>query len=42
MGDATVAAAKANGGVTEVTSIEHTSTHYLGAYAEFCTIVRGR
>ncbi|HEY8369373.1 MAG TPA: TRL domain-containing protein, partial [Thermodesulfobacteriota bacterium] len=41
-GDASIAAAKANGGITEVSAVDHTARNILGIYGEFCTIVKGR
>jgi hypothetical protein len=41
-GDASVAAAKANGGITEVSSVDHTAKNILGVFGEFCTVVKGR
>jgi len=40
-GDASISAAAANGGIREVTTVEHESTNLLGIYGEFCTIVHG-
>ncbi len=40
-GDASISTAKANGGVTKVAVIDHTSKNILGIFAEFCTIVKG-
>ena len=40
-GDASVRAAKVNGGITEVTSIDHSARNFLGIVGEWCTIVRG-
>jgi len=40
-GDASIAAAKAAGGVTKVSYVDHTSHNILGFFAEFCTIVKG-
>ncbi len=40
-GDAGVRAAKANGGITEVTNIEHSARNFFGIVGEWCTIVRG-
>jgi hypothetical protein len=40
-GDASVRAAKANGGITEVTVIDHSARNFLGIVGEWCTIVRG-
>ena len=41
-GDASIAAAKAAGGITEVSSVDVSSKSILGITAEFCTIVRGK
>jgi hypothetical protein len=41
-GDASVTAAKANGGISEVSAIDHTSKNVLGIFAEFCTVVKGK
>src|SRR5512140_1149265 len=40
-GDASVMAAKANGGITKVTSVDHYAKNILGIYGEWCTIVKG-
>ena len=40
-GDASVATAKANGGITEVSSVDHTGRSILSLWAEHCTVVRG-
>ena len=40
-GDASVRAAKLNGGITEVTVIDHSARNFLGIVGEWCTIVRG-
>jgi hypothetical protein len=40
-GDASIDTAKQNGGIKEVTTIDHHSTSILGLYSEFCTIVKG-
>ena len=40
-GDASVVAAKANGGITKVTSVDHYAKNILGVYGEWCTIVKG-
>lgn len=40
-GDASVRAAKANGGITEVTVVDHSARNLLNIVAEWCTIVRG-
>ena len=41
-GDASIEAAKANGGITEVASVDHTAHSVLGIYGEWCTVVKGR
>ena len=41
-GDASVRQAKANGGITEVTSVDHSARNILNIVGEWCTIVRGR
>ena len=40
-GDASVRAAKQNGGITEVTSVDHSARNFLNIVAEWCTLVRG-
>jgi len=40
-GDASIQAAKNNGGITKVTHIDHSAKSTLGFDAEWCTIVRG-
>ncbi|MDP9133160.1 MAG: TRL-like family protein [Nitrospirota bacterium] len=40
-GDATVAAAKAAGGITTVASVDHTAHQILGIIGDWCTIVKG-
>ena len=40
-GDASIAAAKANGGITKVTSVDHYAKNILGIFGEWCTIVKG-
>lgn len=40
-GDASIAAAKAAGGITTVASVDHHATQILGIVGEWCTIVRG-
>jgi len=42
VGDASINAAKAAGGIKEVSTIDFNSTSVLGVYASFCTIVKGR
>jgi hypothetical protein len=41
-GDASIAAAKANGGITEVSFVDHTANSILGIVGEWCTIVKGK
>jgi hypothetical protein len=41
-GDASIAAAKAAGGVTQVAHVDHTISTILGIYASTCTIVVGQ
>ena len=40
-GDASVRQAKVNGGITEVTSVDHSARNLLNIVGEWCTIVRG-
>jgi hypothetical protein len=40
-GDASVRAAKEDGGIKEVTVIDHSARNFLGIVGEWCTIVRG-
>jgi hypothetical protein len=40
-GDASVRAAKEDGGITEVTSIDHSARNFFGIVGEWCTLVRG-
>ena len=40
-GDASIVAAKANAGITKVTSVDHYAKSILGVYGEWCTIVKG-
>lgn len=40
-GDASVRQAKANGGITEVVSVDHSARNLLNIVGEWCTIVRG-
>ena len=40
-GDASVAAAKAAGGITTVASVDHSAHQILGIVGEWCTIVKG-
>lgn len=41
-GDASVRAAKENGDISEVTSVDHSARNLLNIVGEWCTIVRGR
>lgn len=41
-GDASIDAAKAAGGITEVSLVDHTARNVLGIFGEYCTIVKGR
>ena len=41
-GDASIDAAKSNGNVSEVTSVDHSAWSILGIYAKYCTIVKGK
>ena len=40
-GDASIEAAKAAGGITTITHVDHSAKSTLGIIAEWCTIVRG-
>ena len=40
-GDASIVAAKANGGITKVSSVDHYAKSILGIFGEWCTIVKG-
>jgi TRL (tRNA-associated locus)-like protein len=41
-GDASIAAAKAAGGITTVSYIDHSAKSVLGITGEWCTIVKGK
>jgi hypothetical protein len=41
LGDASIAEAKSQGQIREVSTVDHESFHILGVYAHFCTVVRG-
>jgi hypothetical protein len=41
-GDASISAAKAAGGITQVAHVDHSAKSILGIVAEFCTIVKGQ
>lgn len=40
-GDSSIAAAKANGGISQVSSVDFSANNVLGIYGEYCTIVHG-
>ena len=40
-GDASVRAAKENGGITDVSTIDHSARNFLNIVGEWCTLVRG-
>ena len=40
-GDASVRAAKENGTITEVISVDHSARNFFGIVGEWCTLVRG-
>lgn len=41
-GDASISAAKAAGGITEVAHVDHSAKSVIGIIGEFCTIVKGK
>lgn len=41
-GDASIAAAKKAGNITQVSSVDHYTKNILGVYGEYCTIVKGQ
>lgn len=41
VGDGSIAAAKADGRITNVTSVDYTADNILGIYGSYCTVVRG-
>ena len=41
-GDASISAAKAAGGITEVAHVDHSAKSILGIVTEYCTIVKGK
>lgn len=41
-GDASIEAARRNGGITMITAVDEHATSYFFVYAKYCTIVRGR
>jgi len=40
-GDASVRAAKENGGISDVSTIDHSARNFFGIVGEWCTLVRG-
>jgi len=40
-GDASVRAAKLNGGITEVSVVDHSARNFMNIVGEYCTVVRG-
>lgn len=40
-GNASIQAAKSNGNITKVTTVDHKSTSVLGLFSNFCTTVTG-
>ena len=40
-GDASQERAMANGGITQVTYVDHSAKNILGIWGEYCTIVKG-
>ncbi len=40
-GDASIDAAKTNGGIAKLATVDHASTSVLGLYSQFCTIAKG-
>jgi hypothetical protein len=40
-GDASVRAAKIDGGITEVSVVDHSARNFLNIVGEYCTVVRG-
>ena len=41
-GDASIEAAKAAGGITEVTNINYEVNNILGIYGQYCIVLQGR
>ncbi len=41
-GDASIEAARRNGGITMISSVDQVTENYFIFYAKYCTIVRGR
>ena len=40
-GDASITAAKANGGITHVATVEHSTQNLFGLVGKWCTVVKG-
>lgn len=40
-GDASIDAAKQNGGINQVATVDHASKSVLGLYSQFCTVAKG-
>jgi TRL-like protein family len=40
-GDASVRAAKIDGGITEVSVVDHSARNFLNIVGEYCTVIRG-
>ncbi|MFW5887387.1 MAG: TRL-like family protein [Bacteriovoracia bacterium] len=40
-GDSSITRAAKNGGISQVTHVDHTTKNVLGIYAQYCTIVYG-
>ena len=40
-GDASIAAAKADGRINSITSVDYSANNILGIYGQYCTIVKG-
>lgn len=41
LGDASIEAAKKDGGISKITTVDHTTSRILGLYAQFCTVAYG-
>lgn len=42
IGDASIETAAKNGGITTVTTVNRRVKNYLGVYAQYCTVVKGK
>jgi hypothetical protein len=40
-GDGSIGAAKANGGISKVASVDYEVLNVLGVYGQYCTVVKG-